>query len=401
MKIAFITTQGLAGSTLAGRVLPLAKELSQKHEVHILAHGKSSQGSHAGVQVHFIGTDPFQKTASGKKRQRGVPLVLTILTNAIVGSMKLTSLKPDAVVIVKSLPENVLATQLALLVNKLKRVILDVDDFELTANVTSSWTQRAAIHWAERASAKIADHVVTATPFLSDHFEQLSQGKKPITMIPTGLSVPAGDATGAPRRTDRSASENRPVGVQERQDPPILLYAGSISLSSGHRIDLLPDILAEVRKKHPEIRLYIYGDGDDVEKVKQMFAEKSLEKAVVWHGRFALQMLLSNLPSNAILLDPVDGSITNRAKSSFRVALATALGLPIVTSDIGIRPYLIPDSLHERCFAKPGDGGDYVGKIDQFLEKPLSSSEQILVKEHAKQFSWETLAQEYEKIVAV
>lgn len=387
MKIALVTTQSLSGSTIIGRVLPLTEELSKTHEVHVLVHGSSNTSSKT-YRLHSAGLDPFRRSPSGKQRQRGFALGLTMLTNAITATMKLAFLKPDVIIIVKSLPENVLAAWLASFIAYPKKIILDVDDFELTANVTTSWAQRAAIHWAERAGAKLAHHIVAATPFLSDHFEQLTRSKKPITMIPTGLRQDYGWQAGSTTYSLQPTHYN-------------LVYAGSISLSSGHRIDLLPDILAGVRREHLEIKLHMYGDGDDMEKLEKMFAEKGLENAVAWHGRFTVEELPWQISASAILLDPVDGSITNRAKSSFRVALATALGLPVVTSDIGIRPYLFPDALHERLFAKPGDASDYANKIINFIKQPLTPAERASLRTHAAQFTWLQLTQKYEKIIAV
>ena len=202
MKITFVTTMSVQGSTVIGRVMPLAKELAKKHQAHILVHHFSSPGAcppywregevsepseDGGVVVEAVGRDPFSKTPAGKKRLSGFRLIARLKFNAFKAALKLISLKPDVIIIVKPLPENVFAVRLATLCFKPKKVILDVDDFELTANVLTSLLQRAAVHWAERAGARIADHIVTASPFLSDHFEQLTHGKKQITMIPTGV----------------------------------------------------------------------------------------------------------------------------------------------------------------------------------------------------------------------
>ena len=215
-------------------------------------------------------------------------------------------------------------------------------------------------------------------------------------MIPTGLTLPS-----EPDPTNSDALGAR-VGRQNlgRLEASELVYAGSLTLSSGHRIDLLPDILAEVRKYMPEVKLHMYGDGDDVEKLKNMFAQKNLSSAVSWHGRFTHTELVKQLPANTILLDTIDGNITNRAKSSFRVALAGILGLPVVSSDIGIRPYLIPDEFHSRFFAKPGDAADYAHKITEMVRRPLNERETQSLRAHAQQFTWQTLAAKYAKFIA-
>ena len=49
MKIAFVTTQTLAGSTNIGRILPLAEQLSADHDVHVLVHQNAPAGKTPGV----------------------------------------------------------------------------------------------------------------------------------------------------------------------------------------------------------------------------------------------------------------------------------------------------------------------------------------------------------------
>lgn len=413
MKIAFVTTQGLAGSTVIGRILPLAEEFAKKHEVYVLGHSTPSSLPLAKGEKKWgwvpVGKDPFLKTPRGKKRLSGISLIIRLKWNAIFSALKLIQLRPEIIIIAKSLPENVLAVWLYIRAIRVFnsrhscRVILDVDDFELTANVTSSLIQRAAIHWAERTGAQLADHIITATPFLSDHFEQLTQGKKKITMIPTGLSEPdstdSGDlAGGAGLNNVKNSQENRSQNLV-KSTASVLVYAGSLTLSSGHRIDLLPNILSEIRKTLPQTQLHIHGEGDDVAKLKTMFAQKNLTDAITWHGRFTHTGLVKQLSADTILLDTIDDNITNRAKSSFRVALAGILGFPVVSSDIGIRPYLIPDEFHARFFAEPGDAADYAAKTMELIRQPLTHNESNSLQTHAQQFTWQTLAQKYEKII--
>lgn len=406
MKIAFVTTQTLEGSTVIGRVLPLARELAPRHEVHVVVHGLTEaapdlpRGLHRNycgksvrgfLQRHYVGRDPFRRSQSGKQRLRGWRLVWRVLANAWQVAMTLRRVKPAAMVIVKPLPENVLA---ALLYSapwffrrqRRPKIVLDVDDFELAANKLASLAQRAAVHWAARRGSALADVVVAATPFLADHFEQLTGGRKRVVMIPTGISV---------------GQLATPAGEREVGSPAALnlLYLGSVSIGSGHRVDLLPDVLAAVRQQYPLATLVIAGSGDDVAALKKSFSELHQEIAVTWRGRFTSNQVAELVASRPIILDPVDASITNRAKSSFRVALAAAAGVPVVTSDIGIRPHWLPADLHERFFAKPADSADYARKIVSLWQRPITEAERQRMREYARQFSWGQLAGQYEKLL--
>ena len=383
MRLAFIPTQTPTGSTNIGRIFPLARELAQNHEVHVLVHRGQQKPVTENFKIHVTGRDPFARTATGKKRLRGIALIGRLKINILRAMFTLLRLKPDIVIISKSLPESVLA---AWLYSKLRRTrfILDVDDFELTANKLTSLAQRAAVHWAERAGAKLAEVIITATPFLNDHFEQLTRDSKKVVMIATGIAAPAGKTPGVSALTP---------GVKEAGAR--LLYLGSISLGSGHRVDLLPEILQRVRQEFPATHLTIAGDGDDVESLRQQFEHAGVSRAVTWHGRFSPSEVEALLNNAALVIDPVDDSITNRAKSSSRTLFAASAGRAIVTSNIGIRPYLLPDQLHERFFATPGSARSYAEKVVAALKQPLTHSEQVLLRECASSFAWPKLTRRF------
>lgn len=372
MKIAFATTLSPQGSTNIGRVFPLASELEKLgHECHVLLLNETTAEKH-----HVVGQEPFTRTAAGKKRLGPVGLVFNQLQIAIKTAATLRRLRPDVVVVIKSLPANTLGVWLG---KGQAKVILDVDDFELMSNQLSSFLQRAAIHWAERTGAKIAQAITAATPFLSDHFKQLTRNQKPVHVIPTGLN---------------KAGEVNP-GTQNN----VIAYIGSVSVKSGHRVDMLPEILQQVREVVPDCKLVVAGDGDDVEILKKKFSELNLTDAVEWAGRFNAQKISELLAKTSLLVDPVDSSIANRAKSSYRVALATLYGMPVVTSNVGIRPMLLPENLWSKFFAEPGNATGYAQKIVSLLQSKLSNEEKASMQQHADQFTWGALASAYDAII--
>ena len=380
MRIAFVTTQSLEQSTLLGRILPLSSAFqTQSHEVHVLGH-HSDVSTPSGITFHIVGKNPFTKSSEGKKRQRGLKLFWTMLRNALVTTRTLRSINPEAVVIVKPLPQNVLGVWLWKIFNGNATIVLDVDDFELTANALHSIFQRAFIHWSERKGAAIANSVVTATPFLEDHFKQLTANSKPVHLLPTGLTFT--------------------YVRKEKEHRPTVTYIGSVSQSSGHKVDLLPEIIFQVQKTIPNVLLLIAGGGHDEHELKTKFESMNLSKHVEWHGRFNMNQVSDILNRTDVLIDPIDASITNRAKSSFRAALAIASGTPIVTSNIGIRTQLIPASLHNLFFATPANVASYAEKIVQLLQTPLTSVQQQEMVRQAQVYTWEELAKAYTKYIA-
>ena len=377
MKIVFVTTQNLTGSTVRGRILPLIHELAKNttQDIHLIIHGPTNLPE-TNITLHSSGLNPFVITPAGKKRLTGLPLIWHLLTNAIRAAYILINLKAETIIISKPLPENVLAVTLATWFYKPAKIVLDADDFELSANVLSSSLQRFAIHWAERQASKLSANIIVATPFLGDHLAALSSTKKPITLIPTGLTLTA----------QPTASSSGPR----------LVYTGSVSVASGHRVDLLPAILAEVIAKVPSSKLLIVGSGDDLDNLKQQFAAKNLSDKIIWQEFVPMDQFPNLISPQDIFIDPIDTSITNRAKSSFRVAAALALGLPVITSNIGIRTQLIPREFHQAFFAEAGSAPDYASKIITAMQNPISLADQQLLKTKSQEYSWEKLAAVYQ-----
>lgn len=392
MNIIFVTTQSPLQSTLIGRVFPLAQEFKKMgHQVTVLVHqentpiGKTLRVNEKTLRVEEIGPNPFQRILNGKQRYSGLQLVATMLMNALRAAWQLIKEKPEIVIMVKPLPENTLAVLLAKLFLKQVNSILDVDDFELEANHLTSLLQRAALHWSERASSRMASHIVVATPFLQDHMQLLSGHKKPVTLIPTGL--PASSTLGVFPLTPSVF----PAGSSRHT----LLFAGSLSIASGHRVDMLPEILSIVRNTIPDARLIIAGSGDDENILKEQFEKLGLGNSADWRGRFSLATISDVIKESSILIDPIDASIANRAKSSFRAALALSYGVPIVTSSIGIRTDMIPSVLHEKFFAKPGDAASYAEKITALLQQGISHEEQSLLRAASEPYQYDHLARIY------
>ncbi len=373
-------------STVIGRIIPLAQELQRMgHAVVVLLHNehadKGARTNRWNVPIAITGTNPFSRTAEGKRRNRGISLVLRMSVNALRAAMQLLMQRPSMIIISKPLPENTLAVLLAKSVLWRSKVILDSDDFELLANNLSSFAQRIAIHASERVAAFLASHIIVATPFLLDHMKQLTGGRKEVTLIPTGISM---------ERQSQSGNASS-----------AMLYIGSVSVSSGHRVDMLPDILLLVRKEVPDTTLIIAGSGDDEHALRTAFKQKGLGASVQWTGRFDAAEAASIAQKAAVLVDPIDASIENRAKSSFRAALALACSKPIVTSNIGIRTMMLPESLHERFFAVPDDTASYAQHIVSLLKTPLSELERSALLERANAYRWPHLAKQYSHALGI
>lgn len=366
---------------MIGRVLPLAQEFAKEHEVHIAVMGKKLP-TLSQISLHTIGREPFVRTPAGKIRLRGIQLSLNMLRAAFTAALLLHRLAPDIVIIAKPLPANVLGVWLWSRLPRRARILLDIDDFELTANKLSSLSQRFAVHWASRVGASLATCLVTSSPFLNDHYRILTRNRRTLIMIPTGI-VP-------------SPNVHEPVALTH----PVVAYFGSLAVASGHRVDMLPDILIKLREQVPTVTMLVAGHGEDELKLRQEFDRRGLSAAVEWLGAFQLSDIPSLLARTHIVLDPIDDSINARAKSSFRCAVAVAHGAPFVSSNIGIRPYWLPRAVQSRFFAVPGDASSYARLAANLIARPLTHNERMSLRTHAAAYSWPRLASKYVSLFA-
>jgi len=382
MRIAFATTLGMQGSTIIGRVFPLAQELAKRHAVHVLLLENAQKLPRTSpIDLRVVGAEPFERTSDGKKRKQGLRLALSLFGIALRTAVTLQRIKPDRVIIVKTLPHNVLGVWLWHLFNRNVKIITDVDDFELTANAITSFFQRFSIQWAERAAVRISSGISVATPFLEDRFKALAPDTMPKKLIITGIS---------------SSLRNILPDPEDVAHPDTLLYIGSLSRSSGHRIDLLPLILKQCLAA---TKLIIAGSGDDEAWLKEEFKTHGVDSRVEWRGRFSETDIPDLLKKIHILLDPVDSSVTERAKSTFRVVLALCAGWPVVTSDVGVRGSLVPAAARSRFFAKPGDAADYAQKIQELCITYPARTERMGWRNSSSELVWKNVAVEFEKLL--
>lgn len=382
MRIVFATTLSLHGATVQGRIIPLAREFSSRHSVTVLVLNKLEQAI-PNVGLKQVGQEPFTRTARGKERLTRWSLFFNVFRTSLNTTRALWQLQPNIVVIAKPLPHNVFGVWLWWLFHRWSaQIILDVDDFELEANILTSLWQRAALHAAELTAVRMATVICVASPFLFDRYEQIGgHQSKRVYLMATGIHLPPGSWRPPPR--------------------PALLYSGSLSVSSGHRVDLLGAILREVQVAFPDIKLVIAGFGDNEKEIRDELQKTARSAEVHWFGPYAENDIPTLLNQSTVMLDPIDDSITQRAKSSFRVLAGATVGMPVVTSAIGIRSAYIPAQLHDRFFATPADARSYAEKIINLLQHPLTTGETKLLQEHVVPFQWQLIAQHYEATFSV
>lgn len=131
---------------------------------------------------------------------------------------------------------------------------------------------------AERWTLTQADAVIVVSTELRRHV--LSLGVKParIHVMPNGVNpelfCPATGGTRHSVRADATQSMDGAHGVTH----PTLGFVGG--LRPWHGVEVLPELLDRLRKRHPNIRLIIAGDGQLRRPLEREFAKRGLKKNV-------------------------------------------------------------------------------------------------------------------------
>lgn len=175
----------------------------------------------------------------------------------------------------------------------------------------------------------------------------------------------------------------------EPSGPPVVLYVGRIARTSAWKgIDVLVRAMAEVRRRVPDARLELVGDGDAVADHRARADSLGLRDAVTFRGPLGGADLVSAYQGAAVVALP---SLT--AAESFGIVLieAMACGRPVVGSAVGGIPGVIDDGV-DGLLVPPGDPSALAATIAGLLTDP-SRRQALGGKGRAKveaSFDWST-----------
>lgn len=124
--------------------------------------------------------------------------------------------------------------------------------------------------------------------------------------------------------------------------------------------DLIPDILACVAKRKPDIKMIIIGDGELTSVIKEKLRHFGITDNVVWQGALNSDERFKLLDQSKILLYP-----TREDAFPKSVAESMALGLPVIASN---NPHLRAVYADVPIFVNTGTPQDYAENILNMLE---------------------------------
>ncbi len=164
---------------------------------------------------------------------------------------------------------------------------------------------------------------------------------------------------------------------------PRLLYVRAFSQVYNPQMAIY--VLHKVLKKYPDAKLCMVGPDKDgtLEKTKDLARQLGIENHVVFMGKMEKQAWIVLSKEYDIFINT-----TNFDNTPVSVMEAMALGLPVVSTNVGGIPYLVQDG-KEAILVDPNDANAMAQKISLLIEHPSNA---VKLAENARKkvesFDW-------------
>ncbi|MBN1661682.1 MAG: glycosyltransferase family 4 protein [Anaerolineae bacterium] len=338
MKLLFLLTQSLDYPSGVGRYWPLARELAHLgHEVEVVALHPALNSLperaawHEGVRVHYAG--PMHVRQVGSERHyyslAGLGWAVTRGTGGLAWHALLS--RADAVHVCKPHPMNGLAGLLARALRG-RRLYLDCDDYEAESNryaaASGGWQKRVVAAW-EDGLPSFARGITTNTRSTAHRIAAGGYDQDRIVYVPNGIDRRRFSGLDLARLPALRSQLGLDAG-------PIVVYVGSLS-STSHPIDLLLDACPRLFQERPNTHLLVVGGGEDYAATNRQVVARGLAGHVILTGRVPAADVPYYYLLGDVSVDPVHDDLTARARSPLKLFESMALGIPVVTGDVGDR----------------------------------------------------------------
>ena len=336
--ITFFTCGGLEEPSAIGRYIPLAKELVGRgfHVNYLALHPDlqslpSRKINRDGIHVYFVGQMHVLKRGDRKFYFGTWQLMRVVLASTFNMLRTALALRTDILYCFKPQPINGFAALIAKFIQR-KPLLLDCDDYEAALNRLNSLQKRVFVLFEDHLP-RFARQVTFHTMFLKERYVRLGFPPEKFVLLPNGVDAQRFENI-APGKVD---DLRRRLGLDGKK---VILYCGSMSLKSGHAIDLLLKSFAILRKEIPDAALLLVGGGEDIDLLKAQ-VDAQWRHAVVFAGRVDSGEIPLYIKLARLSVDPVKDELANKGRSPLKVFESMALGVPVVTSDIGDRRLII------------------------------------------------------------
>lgn len=335
MRIVLLLTAGI-DRPIGARYLPICRELiRQGHQVRILAlHPDFANCTQRrfirdGIEVWYVGQMHARKIGSTTKSFSPLALLQVLIRSTLGMIWGIICSPADIYHLGKPQPINGLAAILGVMLLRGKRFYVDCDDDEVASNrLTAKWQRQVFAFW-QNLLPRLAAGVTVNTQFLLQRLQQ--QDVKRIAYVPNGTP----EATTALEPLKQQALQQS-LGLGSQ----VIAYVGTLALHN-HPVDILIDAFTLIAPQHPQAQLLLIGGGEDLEHLRNVVAHRGLADRVYFTGQLARHVTAHYLRLSCVTVDPVRDDVVARARSPLKIFESMALGIPVITGDVGDRALML------------------------------------------------------------
>lgn len=393
MKIAFVLTQSLDSPSGLGRYGPLARELSRMgHSVELFALHPAwdtlaqKQFYEAGVHVHYVAQMHVRKSGSHKQYFSPAQLLRVSLQATLKLAQALRHSQAQIIQLGKAQPFNVLAARLG---SRQRPIFCDCDDYEAETNQFSGQWQKSIVRYFEDSIIGLARGLTVNTRFAQARYAALGFPAERIIYVPNGVERSrfgqVGDAAALRQQWHLTSHEE------------LVLYVGTLGRKS-HPVDLLLEAFQILSQSRPQTRLMLVGGGEDFVTLQEAAHTLGIGEKVIFCGRVPPETIPTYLSLATVTVDPVYDDLVARARSPLKLFESLAMGIPIVTADVGDRRTLLADGLVGHLVA-PGNPQALAEGLLTILTNPLLHQQMTVnALRQREHWYWDRLVQEFVQV---
>lgn len=343
-----------------------------------------------GVEVWYVGQMHARKVGHVPVRFSPLQLLL-VVAQSILGMIWGVLCSPaDWYHLGKPQPINGMAALIAVWLLRRRPFLVDCDDDEVTANrFTAEWQRLVFAFW-QWLLPQLAVGITVNTRYLAARMVRAAQ---PCVIVPNGVDVRSFTAPPAAVRAALAAALGLAGG-------PVIAYAGTIALHN-HPVDLLLTAFGQVVTRHATAKLLMIGGGEDLPQLQAYVTRQPWHDRVIFTGHVPYPMVRALLALADLSVDPVHDDAVAHARSPLKIIESLAVGVPVITGDVGDRAEMLANGA-AGIVVRPGDAAALAEAIEELLhDSERRAAMAAVAVEHAQQYDWERLAEQWATIYDV
>ncbi|MBI1802704.1 MAG: glycosyltransferase family 4 protein [Chloroflexi bacterium] len=341
-----------------------------------------------GVEVWYVGQMHALKAGDVPARFGALQLA-RVLLNATVGMIRgIIESRSDVYHLGKPQPVNGAAALVGVMLLRCRGFYVDCDDDEVHSNRLMNRWQRAVFAFWQWLLPRLAEGVTVNTRYAANRMHRAGIGH--ITYVPNGV---APDLFRRPPSDAIAATRNR-LGFAGKR---VIAYVGTLALHN-HPVDLLIDAFERIARQMPDVALLMIGGGEDLAALRQRVIDMGLQDRISLIGHVPQEQVPVYLALAELSVDPVRDDEVARSRSPLKLFESMALGVPVVTGDVGDRAEWL-DQGRAGVLVAPGDARALADAIQELLrDNGRRMAIGRAAKEQAGQYSWPLLAARWEQV---